>query len=94
MTSRNGLTVDVRKRPSGKTWAYVTTRPDGSPYSFRDQFDMIQAVVWCEVAKYGGDVTDPADWERWGRLPREFILRCFGFGVTYDELQAVFGLPR
>lgn len=94
MTARNGLRVEKRVMPSGKRWMFVATKEDGSPVAFEDWYYQVRVLVACEVEKYGGDPENPTDWERWGRLPKEFLLRCFDFEATYEALRAEFGLPR
>jgi hypothetical protein len=72
----------------------VETNGRPIPFSFLDQFDMVQALVYCEVVKYGGDPDVPLHWERWARLPQQFLNACFAHGVTYEDLRDQFGLPR
>lgn len=93
MTERNGLSVEKRYMEAyGKTWAFVTTRPEGSPFAFEDWFEMIQLVVECELEKYAQG--DPEQWDRLAAMPKAFIARCFDRGVTYEQLRDEFRLPR
>lgn len=93
MTARNGLTVEKRWLDRyGKTWAFVTTGPDGAPFSFEDWFHMIRLVVECELEKYADG--DPEQWERWGAMPKAFLARCFDRDATYEQLRDEFRLPR
>lgn len=95
MTVRNGL--EVRKvrmiNYGGKPWMIVNTKPDGSPPSFEDWFDMIRMLCECEIEKYGGDINSVRDWQRWTTMPRKFFWACFDKEATYETLRDLFDLP-
>lgn len=91
---RNGVRIFIASAPGlRKQWAWIETTDGPAPFSFRDWFDMVQAVCKCEIGKYAGEVTDEA-WERWTRLLREFVAACFTYNAEYELLRRRFGLPR
>jgi len=92
MTSqRNGLEVRIETMGNGKKWFFVSTPPEGSPVSFEDWWQMVRAFCVCEIDKYtnryGGDPTDPEEWDRWTLMARDFITACFDQNRSYDELR-------
>jgi hypothetical protein len=94
---RNGVHVWVAEY-KGKPWAWIETTQGPSPFSFHDQYLMIQALGLCEVVKYsdryGWDPNTPEAWDRWTAEPRAFLDACWGFHVEYAELAERFRLPR
>jgi hypothetical protein len=82
----------------GKPWAVVIGRPEGSAIGFQDWFDQIRAIGRCEVekycAKYGGDPASREAWERWTKMPREFMEEAWAYDATYEVLRDKHRLPR
>jgi hypothetical protein len=79
---------------SRKAWAMIQTPPSGAPFSFRDWYDMVQAICKCEIVKYGAGVADQKNWDAWTDLTRRFILACFAYEADYELLRPLFRLPR
>jgi hypothetical protein len=104
---RNGVSIGVTRMNSGKWWAMIETLAGPAPWSFHDWYDMVQAICLCELLKYKGyrdlptdrdikpaEFWDEATWDRWTRLPRDFVMACFEYGATYEDLRIRFHLPR
>jgi len=94
MSARNGLNVRKVKRQE-KSWAVVHTRSDGSLVAFEDIFDMVQAIIACEVDKYEKAGREPREaWHTWGAMIQELLVLCCRFAGDWDSTADRFGLPR
>lgn len=94
MSDRNGITITITQNLGGKPWVWVRTPPEGAPPSMLDIGILLRGIVYCETVKYGGDPNNPLDWQRWGRLPFNYVNACFPLEARYEQLCERFGLPR
>jgi hypothetical protein len=99
VSARNGIRIWVepaatRRGEVSKAWAKISAPPEGGLFSFRDWYDMAQAIGKCEVIRYGGAVAERESWDRWTQFPRQFLIGCFEFEADYTALHRAFRMKR